>query len=55
MALTRGRLQICVQINICALLPSFGGVGGGQNEEVLKYDISLFFLPNFLLLNLFDV
>jgi len=34
---------------------NFGGVGGGQNEEVLKYDISLFFLPNFLLLNLFDV
>jgi hypothetical protein len=39
-----GRLQIRVLINISAGLPSFGGVGGVQNEEVLKYDIILFFL-----------
>jgi len=30
----QGRLQICVQINDRALLPSVGGVGGGQNSRV---------------------
>ncbi len=28
----KGRLQIRVLININAQLPSFGGVGGGQNS-----------------------
>ena len=39
------RLQIRVLINISAELP-FGGVGGGQDEEVTKYDIMLSSLFN---------